>query len=69
MAVIKSGISSTGARWRIHDDEYVSNTPTQNEANRRMACQIAYNALVNEYAMRQGGYQHAENRRNDRGAR
>lgn len=68
MAVVKSGISSTGARWRIHDDEYIDNTPEQNEALRLSACRIAHDALVNEHVRRQRGEQHAEDCRNDRGA-
>ena len=50
MAVVMSGTASTGAKWRIHDDAYINNTPEQNEALRRRACEIAYNALV-KYAL------------------
>lgn len=46
MAVVMSGTAPNGAKWRIHDDMYVNNTPEQNEALRRRACEIAYGIIV-----------------------
>lgn len=65
MAVVMSGTSSTGAKWRIHDDAYINNTPEQNEMLRQRACAIAYGILV-RHAREHGGTNNAENRRNDR---
>lgn len=49
MAIVASGTASTGARWRIHDDAYIHNTPEQNERLRLNACRIAYGALCKQY--------------------
>ena len=53
MAIVASGTASTGARWRIHDDAYINNTPEQNERIRLNACRIAYAALCRIYAEEQ----------------
>lgn len=52
MAIVMSGTASNGAKWRIHDDCYINNTPEQNEMLRRRACEIAYQAMV-QYAREQ----------------
>lgn len=46
MAVVMSGVASNGAKWRIHDDCYINNTPEQNERLRQRACEIAHQMLV-----------------------
>lgn len=46
MAVVMSGVASNGAKWRIHDDAYINNTPEQNERLRQHACEVAYQAMV-----------------------
>lgn len=46
MAIIKSGVASNGARWRIHDDAYAGQPPEELERRRKAACEVAYSILV-----------------------
>ncbi len=64
MAIVMSGTASNGAKWRIHDDAYIHKTPEQLEAQRRLACNIAYGILV-EYAKKNGCGADGENRSGD----
>lgn len=64
MAIVMSGTTSNGVKWRIMDDAYINNSPEKNEALRRRACEIAHSILV-QHAQNHGGENHAENRRND----
>lgn len=52
MAIVASGVASTGAKWIIRDDCYINNTPEENERRRRHACDIAYRILC-QYAREQ----------------
>lgn len=52
MAIVASGVASTGAKWVIRDDCYINNTPEENERLRRHACDIAYSILC-QYARKQ----------------
>ena len=66
MAVVTSGIASTGAKWRIHDDCYIDNTPERNEALRRDTNRAAYAILVQHALNNRGGTNDAENCRDVR---
>lgn len=46
MAIVKSGVASNGARWRIHDDAYAGQPPEELERRRKAACEVAYSILV-----------------------
>ena len=46
MAVVRSGVAGNGARWRIHDDDYIRNTPEENARRRAYACGLAHQILI-----------------------
>lgn len=46
MAVVKEGVCSNGAKWRIHDDAYAAATPEELERRRRYACEVARDILM-----------------------
>ena len=46
MAVVREGVASNGAKWRIHDDAYIGVSPEELERRRRAACKIAHGILV-----------------------
>ena len=63
MAIVTSGTTKSGAKFRIHDDAYARNTPQQNEALRLAACRIAHRILLQSANENQGGNKHAEGSR------
>ena len=52
MAIVKEGIASTGARYRIMDDDYAGIDPEENARRIAYACEVAHRILV-DYARRQ----------------
>ena len=65
MAIVTSGTTKSGAKFRIHDDAYVHNTMQRNEALRMDACRIAHGILLQSAKENQGGNQYAEGSRTD----
>lgn len=65
MSIVTGGTTKSGAKFRIHDDAYIHNTPQRNEALRLDACRIAHRILLQCANENQGGNKHAEGSRTD----